>query len=68
MKIKYVVDRPGHDFRYAINSNKIKKQLGWKPKTNLNEGLKKTFIWYKNNKNYFSKVSKKDITTRLGKK
>ncbi len=68
VKIKYVVDRPGHDFRYAINSNKIKKQLGWKPKTNLNEGLNKTFIWYKNNKNYFSKVSKKDITTRLGKK
>ena len=67
IKITFIPDRPGHDFRYAINSNKIKKQIGWKPKTNLKEGLKKTFIWYKDNKNYFSKLNKKDIIKRLGK-
>ena len=67
IKITFIPDRPGHDFRYAINSNKIKKQIGWKPKTNLKEGLKKTFLWYKDNKNYFSKLNKKDIIKRLGK-
>ena len=67
VKINFIPDRPGHDFRYAINSNKIKKEIGWKSKTNLNVGLKKTLIWYKDNKNYFSKLNKKDIVKRLGK-
>ena len=67
VKIKFIPDRPGHDFRYAINSNKIKKDIGWKSKTNLNVGLKKTLIWYKDNKSYFSKLNKKDIVKRLGK-
>ncbi len=67
VKINFIPDRPGHDFRYAINSSKIKKEIGWKSKTNLNVGLKKTLIWYKNNKSYFSKLNKKDIVKRLGK-
>ena len=67
VKINFIPDRPGHDFRYAINSNKIKKEIGWKSKTNLNVGLKKTLIWYKDNKSYFSKLNKKDIVKRLGK-
>ena len=41
VKIKFVKDRPGHDIRYAINSNKIKKQLKWKPRVKFKEGLKK---------------------------
>ena len=41
VKIKFVKDRPGHDKRYAINSNKVKKQLKWKPRVNFKEGLKK---------------------------
>ena len=45
-KVKLVKDRPGHDNRYALNSNKIKKELKWKKKTNFSEGIKKTFIWY----------------------
>lgn len=65
-KIKYVKDRPGHDFRYAINSSKIRKELKWKPNVNINEGLKKTFKWYMKNENYFSKLNKKDIIKRLG--
>lgn len=43
--IKHVSDRPGHDRRYAINSEKIKKELGWKPKISFSVGLKKTVEW-----------------------
>ncbi len=66
VKIEYVKDRPGHDLRYALNSNKIKKKLGWKSTTIINTGLKKTFLWYLNNKTYFNKLKKKDIIKRLG--
>ncbi len=67
VKIKFIKDRPGHDFRYALNSNKIIKKLGWKPKVNFKEGIKLTIKWYINNKSYFKSFSKKDITDRLGK-
>jgi len=67
VKILFVKDRPGHDVRYALNSNKIKHQLGWHPKTNFKEGMKLTFNWYKNNKTYYKSLSKKDIIKRLGK-
>ena len=53
VKIKFVKDRPGHDIRYALNSTKLKKELKWKPKTNLGEGIKKTFKWYMENKKYY---------------
>jgi len=43
--ISFVEDRPGHDFRYALDSSKI-RELGWCPKTNFDEGLKKTVRWY----------------------
>ena len=46
--ISFVEDRLGHDFRYAIDISKIKNELGWKPKTNLSEGLNKTLNWYIN--------------------
>ncbi len=67
VKILFVKDRPGHDVRYALNSNKIKNKLGWKPKTNFRQGIKLTFKWYLENKNYYRKLSKKDIVKRLGK-
>ena len=67
VKISFVKDRPGHDIRYALNSNKIKKKLNWKPKTDFNKGIKLTFDWYCNNKDYYKSLSKKDITKRLGK-
>ena len=67
VKILYVKDRPGHDIRYALNSNKIKKHLGWFPRTNFRQGLKLTFNWYHNNKKYYNSISKKDIVKRLGK-
>jgi dTDP-glucose 4,6-dehydratase len=66
VKIEYVKDRPGHDLRYALNSNKLKKKLGWKSTTSIDKGLKKTFLWYLNNRAYFNKIKKKDIIDRLG--
>lgn len=44
--ITYVKDRPGHDFRYALSAEKIKKELGWGPLHSFEESLKKTIIWY----------------------
>ena len=67
VKINFVKDRPGHDIRYALNSNKIKKKLSWQPKTNFAKGLKLTLNWYFKNKTYYKSLSKKDILNRLGK-
>lgn len=47
--ITYVTDRPGHDLRYAIDASKIKKYLGWQPKTSFKEGFEKTVKWYLEN-------------------
>ena len=66
-KIKYIKDRPGHDTRYALNSNKIKKQLEWEKKIIFKDGLKTTFSWYINNLDYFKNFKKKDIVNRIGK-
>ena len=66
VKIKFVKDRPGHDLRYALNSNKIKSKLKWNSKTKIFDGLNKTFLWYYNNQKYFKNLKKKDITKRLG--
>ena len=66
VKIKFIKDRPGHDFRYALNNKKILKKLGWKTKISLHDGLLQTFDWYINNKNFFNSVSKKLYTKRLG--
>jgi len=53
--IKYVNDRPGHDLRYSLNTDKIEK-LGWKKKYSINDGLKKTVHWYINNENWWRPV------------
>ena len=66
VKIKFVKDRPGHDFRYALDSKKILKKLKWKSKTNLRKGLEITFSWYLKNMKYYTTLKKKDITKRLG--
>ena len=59
VKIIFVKDRPGHDFRYALNSKKILNELGWKSKISLNKGLSQTFDWYLKNKIFFKSASKK---------
>ena len=66
VKIKFVKDRPGHDVRYALNSNKIQKQLKWESTTDINEGLSKTIDWYINNQRYFKSISKKEHSSRIG--
>jgi dTDP-glucose 4,6-dehydratase len=53
--ISFVKDRKGHDFRYAVNADKI-KQLGWKPEISFEDGMKETIKWYKNNQNYWTGV------------
>jgi dTDP-glucose 4,6-dehydratase len=68
VKIKFVKDRPGHDIRYALNSNKIKKKLKWKSNTSFKKGIKQTFEWYYNNKDYYKTLKLKDIEKRLGNK
>ena len=65
-KIAFVKDRPGHDFRYALNSRKINKKLKWKPKISLNDGLKKTVNWYFNNKKFLRNISKSKYEKRIG--
>ena len=67
--IIYVKDRPGHDFRYAIDASKIKNQLGWKPKYKFNEAISDTVDWYINNEMWWKNIlNKKYQLNRLGEK
>lgn len=54
-KIEFVPDRPGHDFRYAIDSSKIRSELSWAPIIDFEEGINSTVNWYKQNLNFLSK-------------
>ena len=66
VRIKFVKDRPGHDYRYAINSKKIKSKLKWKPVKRFENGLEETFDWYLQNYKFFNFFSKKKFFKRLG--
>ena len=66
VKIQFVKDRPGHDIRYALNSKKILNKLKWKSKINLKKGLENTFDWYFENMKYYTTLTKRDITKRIG--
>ncbi|HAO14938.1 MAG TPA: dTDP-glucose 4,6-dehydratase, partial [Tenacibaculum sp.] len=54
--ITYVTDRAGHDYRYAIDSTKLKNELGWEPSLQFEEGIEKTVIWYLDNKDWVDNV------------
>ena len=54
-QIIFVEDRPGHDFRYAIDASKIEKELNWRPKESFKTGIQKTISWYLKNKNWWRK-------------
>ena len=54
--ITFIKDRPGHDFRYAIDSTKINKELGWSPSVNFEEGLSITIDWYLSNQIWLNNV------------
>jgi len=59
--IKFVKDRPGHDLRYSLNTEKI-RELGWKPKTMFKDGIKKTLEWYKQNIEWWKPIIEKEQT------
>ncbi len=65
-KIKFVKDRPGHDFRYALDNKKIFKKLKWKPKIKFETGLMQTVDWYFNNKKFLKDISNRSYQKRLG--
>jgi dTDP-glucose 4,6-dehydratase len=54
--LSYVQDRPGHDRRYALNCEKIQTELGWKPLISLEDGLRQTIDWYKNDEQWLDGV------------
>jgi dTDP-glucose 4,6-dehydratase len=54
--ITYVPDRPGHDWRYAIDATKIRRDLGWTPAETFESGLRKTVVWYLNNRSWWERV------------
>ena len=58
--ITYVTDRAGHDLRYAIDSTKLKNELGWEPSLQFEEGIEKTVKWYLDNKNWMDRVTSGD--------
>ncbi|MBA59953.1 MAG: dTDP-glucose 4,6-dehydratase [Gammaproteobacteria bacterium] len=64
--IKFSPDRPGHDYRYAIDASKLRKSLGWAPQTSFESGLKSTVEWYINNKDWCKKTAGTYNQERLG--
>jgi dTDP-glucose 4,6-dehydratase len=54
--ITFVTDRPGHDMRYAIDSTKIREELGWEPKEDFKSGLRKTVQWYLDNREWTNRI------------
>lgn len=55
-RIEFVKDRPGHDQKYAMDNSKIKRELGWQPKHNLDETIRLTVEWYQNNQDWWKKI------------
>ena len=58
--ITYVTDRAGHDLRYAIDSTKLKNELGWEPSLQFEEGIEKTVKWYLDNQEWLDQVTSGD--------
>ena len=66
-QITFVKDRPGHDRRYAIDSSKIRAELGWSPKENFDTGIEKTVDWYLTHRSWAADITaKKYARERLG--
>ena len=58
--ITYVTDRSGHDLRYAIDSSKLKDELGWEPSLQFEEGIEKTVAWYLENNEWLENITSGD--------
>jgi len=54
--IKFVADRPGHDYRYALDVSKIKNELGWSPSIKFDIGIRKTIAWYEHNRSWWENI------------
>jgi len=54
--ISFVTDRPAHDHRYAIDCAKIERDLGWRPKTSVEQGLEQTVRWYLENREWWQRI------------
>lgn len=66
-QISFVTDRPGHDFRYAIDPGKIDRELGWTPRETFESGIEKTVRWYLDNPSWWQPiVQRQDALTRVG--
>ena len=65
-QITFVADRPGHDLRYAIDASKIQRELGWKPQETFETGMRKTVLWYLDNKWWWEPLYAKYQRKRLG--
>jgi len=61
--ITYVKDRAGHDHRYAIDASKLKRDLGWEPSIQFEEGLSKTIDWYLSNREWIDRVTSGEYMT-----
>ena len=67
-QITFVTDRPGHDQRYAIDPSRIRNELNWRPSVTLDEGLRKTVLWYLENRDWWKALQSRDgVGARLGK-
>ena len=58
--ITYVTDRAGHDLRYAIDSTKLQKELGWEPSLQFEEGIEKTVRWFLDNQDWMDHITSGD--------
>jgi dTDP-glucose 4,6-dehydratase len=58
--ITYVADRPGHDWRYAIDASKLREELGWEPTETFDTGIRKTIQWYLENDDWVAEVKSGD--------
>ena len=58
--ITFVKDRAGHDLRYAIDSSKLQRELGWKPSLQFEEGLERTVDWYLENEEWMNQITSGD--------
>jgi len=66
-QITFVQDRPGHDYRYAIDPTRLREELGWRPSVTLQQGLEKTVQWYLDNPAWWQALQARDgVGTRLG--
>jgi dTDP-glucose 4,6-dehydratase len=59
--IEFIEDRPGHDFRYSMDSQKTKKEFNWQTKVNFEEGIKKTVDWYLSNREWWKNIVKNSL-------